>query len=138
MFVEVPIIPIVGILVAIAIMMLVRRDRLHAALGMSWLAVATGIAIVTLCPKLIENTASYLGVDYPPSLAFYIAINLVLVKLLLNDLRVSRLQLQLIRSIQHNSILETQIAQRKPSPPTQEDLGEDRCPSHEPGKTGQC
>ena len=135
MFFEAPIVPIVGLLVALVIIMLVRRDRLQASLGLSWLAVATGVATVTLYPKLIEDIASYFGVDYPPSLAFYIALSVVLVKLLLNDMRVSRLELKLIRCIQHNSILEAQIAQRKAAPPNQGVIVADGLAVGEPDKT---
>ena len=71
----------IGLLVAIVIIVLMRKDRLHASHGLAWVAVAIGFALLGFTPGIIDFVAKALGVAYPPVLALTLAIAILVVKI---------------------------------------------------------
>ena len=100
---------IIGLLVAAVILLLVRRDNLHAQHGLGWIAVALGFTLLGFSPGIIDWTAHFFGVTYPPVLALTLAIVFLVIKILLMDIEHSRIQVRQQRLIQRVAMLEADL-----------------------------
>ena len=111
--------------VVLAIFWLLRRDRLPVMHSLWWLSVAGLIAALGLFPRLIDRAAEWVGVAYPPSLLFIVAILVILIKVLLEDIDVSHDRRRLLRLAQKVAILEEALERLKAkvdiSPPKSSD-----------------
>ena len=96
-------------LVIVAIFWLLRRDRLPVMHSLWWLCVAVLIGLLGLFPRLIDVAARWVGVAYSPSLLFIVAILVLLIKVLLEDVDVSRDRRRLLRLAQKVAMLEERI-----------------------------
>ncbi len=78
------------------------------------------IGLLGLFPRLIDEAAGWVGVAYPPSLLFIVAILVLLIKVLLEDVEVSHDRRRLLRLAQKVAMLEEEIerlkGQGKPPP----------------------
>ena len=99
----------IGLLVAIVIVVLMRKDNLHAKFGLGWIVVALGFALLGFSPRLIDQAAQYFGVAYPPILALSIAIALLVIKILLMDIQQSRIEVRNQRLVQRIAMLEADL-----------------------------
>ena len=104
-----------AVLVVVAIFWLLRRDRLPVMHSLWWLVVAALIALLGFFPRLIDEAAAFVGVAYPPSLLFVVAILVLLLKVLLEDVDVSRDRQRLLRLAQKVAILEEEVERLKAS-----------------------
>ena len=108
---------VIGLALAAAILILVRRAHLHGPHALWWLALAAGIIVLGIWPQLTDLIAPYLGVSYPPIVAVLLGLGLMLVKMMSMDLQRSR-QEQRIRCLaQRLAMLEAELAtvREKPS-----------------------
>lgn len=102
-------------IVVVAIFWLLRRDRLPVMHSLWWLLVAALIALLGIFPRLIDEAAALVGVAYPPSLLFVLAILVLLIKVLLEDVDVSKDRQRLLRLAQKVAILEEELERLKAS-----------------------
>ena len=102
---------ILALSVIVLIIWLIRRDRLPISHAIWWLSVAAIIAVLGFFPGLIDTVAGVVGIRYPPSLLFILAILTLLIKVLLEDLEVSTNRRRLLRLAQKTAILEEEIRQ---------------------------
>lgn len=103
--------------VVAAIFWLLRRDRLPIMHSLWWLLVAALIALLGIFPRLIDQAAAMVGVAYPPALLFVVAILVLLLKVLLEDVDASRDRQNLLRLAQKAAILEEELERLKGSLP---------------------
>lgn len=99
----------IGLLVAFSILVLMRRDKLHASHGLSWLAVAVAFACLGFAPGIVDALARWLGIEYPPALALTLGMALLVLKLLLMDIDRSRIEMRNQRLTQRIAMLEATI-----------------------------
>ena len=97
---------LMGLVVAILILFLIRRDRLHVSYGALWVAVALGFALLGFVPSVFDRLAHFLGVGYPPVLGLSVAIILLVIKLLMMDIEHSQARVRQQRLAQRLSFLE--------------------------------
>lgn len=97
------------VLLAVGILVLVRRDRLHGSYALWWLLVAVGSLVVGFFPRLVDWLGIKLGVNYPPMLLVLVAIMAILLKLLGVDIDVTRRERRMRRLLQKVAILELEI-----------------------------
>ena len=97
-----------GLMMAAAIMLLIRRDKLHVKYGFVWLLAAAGFTLLGLAPKATDFVAGYVGVNYPPALAFSFAILILVIKLLIMDLERAKSEVRIQRLVQRLAMLEAQ------------------------------
>ena len=97
---------LMGIGLAIGILYLVRRDHLYIRQGIFWIAIASFSLLFGLWPFLIDTLGSLLGIAYPPTLLFLVAIIVLIVKALLGDIALTKLQRDLRRLNQRIAMLE--------------------------------
>jgi hypothetical protein len=115
-----------GVLLAVGILWLVRRDHLHGSYALWWLLIAAGALLIGFFPSLVDWIGVRLGVAYPPMLLAMVAIIAMLLKLLGVDIDVTRRERRVRRLIQRVAILELELHQLRqqqaaaPKPATSE------------------
>ncbi|MFT6888913.1 MAG: hypothetical protein ACJASY_000954 [Halioglobus sp.] len=98
-----------GLCVAALIVFLMRRDRLHASHGMSWVVIAVCFALLGFAPGIVDAVAKYTGVSYPPVLALTLAIALLVIKILFMDIERSHIEMRNQRLVQRMAMLEADL-----------------------------
>ncbi len=98
----------IGIVIAVVILLLVRRDHLHGPYAIWWIGAAITIVILGFFPRLFDYLAVYVGVSYPPMLAILLGFSMLLVKILTMDLERSRQERLIRRLAQQLAMLEAQ------------------------------
>ncbi len=98
-----------GIVLALSILWLVRRDHLHGSYALWWLLIAIGALVIGFNPTVVDWVGVKLGVAYPPMLLAMVAIIAILLKLLGVDLDVTRRERRLRRLLQKVAILELEL-----------------------------
>ena len=113
----------IGVIAAVSILILIRRDRLQVRYGLWWMAVAVAFAILGLFPRSIDDLADFLGVAYGPALALTLGLTAVVIKILVMDIARSRNEMQIGRLVQRIAMLEADVrrAGREPGPGSPED-----------------
>lgn len=109
------ILAIIGLLVALTIMALIRRDKLHVRHGLGWIIVAVAFALLGFAPGIIDWVALRLGIAYPPILAVIVAFAAMVLKILIMDIEVSRLERRNQRMIQRVAMLEAELRDKGPA-----------------------
>ncbi|MBL8258468.1 MAG: DUF2304 domain-containing protein [Candidatus Competibacteraceae bacterium] len=97
---------VIGISLALIILFLVRRDRLHGPYAIWWIGAAATVGALGFYPELFDHLAVYLGVRYPPILAIILGLGMLLVKILTMDLERSRQERLIRRLTQRLAMLE--------------------------------
>lgn len=100
---------ILGFAIAGVIFWLLRKDLLHSRHAFWWVGIALIVMILGAFPVLIDWMARWLGVGYPPVLGIVVAIGVILVRMLIQDLEHSHQERTLRRLIQRIAILESEI-----------------------------
>ena len=99
---------VVGFGLAYAILHLVRRDHLYIRQGVFWIAIAVLSLGLAIWPRLIDALGAALGIAYPPTLLFLVAIVVLVVKSLLADIASTRLKRDIRRLNQRLAMLEAE------------------------------
>ena len=115
---------VIGFGLAYAILYLVRRDHLYIRQGLFWILVAAFSLGFAIWPTLIDTLGGALGIAYPPTLLFLVAIVVLVVKSLLADIISTRLKRDIRRLNQRLAMLEAehpiatdQIRETQDAPP---------------------
>jgi hypothetical protein len=108
-----------GLGIAGMILYLIRRDHLHSQHAVWWLGAALFIAVLGLFPKIVDWAATYLNINYPPTLLFILGMGMMLIKVLSIDIHQSRQERKIRRLVQRLALLEAELA-HQPKGETQE------------------
>lgn len=71
------------------------------------------MALLGIAPGVFDQIASRVGVAYPPALAFTLALAVMAIKLLIDDIERSRLKMRQTRLIQRIALLENELRRLK-------------------------
>lgn len=107
---------IIGIVTAIVIVILIRRDHLHVRYGLWWMAAAIMFSLLGLFPVLFDSFAKYAGVAYPPILALTFGAVILVIKILVMDIERSRNAVRLQRLTQRIALLESDLREMQGNP----------------------
>lgn len=99
----------IGLAVAIVILLLMRKDRLHVSHGLGWVLVAVLFAFLGFTPWIVDYIAGMFGIASPPILALTIAISILVIKILLMDIERSKIEMRYQRLIQRIALLEAEV-----------------------------
>lgn len=99
---------VIGFALAFGILHLVRRDHLYIRQGLFWILTAGVSLLLGLWPYLIDELGHVLGIAYPPTLFFLIAIIVLVVKSLLADIALTKLRRDLRRLNQRIALIEAE------------------------------
>jgi hypothetical protein len=100
---------VIGIVAALTIILLIRRDHLHVRFGLFWIAVAAAFVVLGFFPTLIDWLAPRLGVASGPLLALTLGLTIFVLKLLTVDIARSKNEARIIRLIQRIGMLESEV-----------------------------
>ena len=107
---------IIGIFTGMAILILIRNDRLSVNYSLWWGLLSVALIVFGLVPPLVDFIGARLGVHYPPILVVIIAICLIFVKLLFMDIHRSKHEQQIRILSQRLALYENDI--KKNGPPS--------------------
>jgi hypothetical protein len=107
---------IIGIVTAIIIVVLIRRDHLHVRYGLWWMTAAILFSLLGLFPDIFDNVAKYVGVAYPPILALTVGTVILVLKILVMDIERSRNAIRLQRLTQRIALLESDLREMQGKP----------------------
>lgn len=100
---------ILGVVIAGAILFLVRRDHLHGPYALWWLGVAAATFVLGVFPKVVAWLGRETGIVYAPVLPIIIAVALIMLRMLKLDIDRSRQERQMRRLTQKLAILEREL-----------------------------
>ncbi len=98
---------VIGVGLAYGILHLVRRDHLYIRQGIFWILIALLSLALAVWPNFIDTLGVSLGIKYPPTLLFLVAIVVLVVKALLTDMALTKVRRDLRRLNQRIALLET-------------------------------
>ena len=112
----------IGVVVSVALLLLVlelvRRKRLYEEYSFFWVVCALALLGISLRRDLLDRTALWLGVNYPPSLLSLILLVLLFVGSLSVTVVLSRHRRQIERLMEDSAILAAELqelrAQQEP------------------------
>ncbi|HYC36853.1 MAG TPA: DUF2304 domain-containing protein [Usitatibacter sp.] len=99
---------VIGFGLAYGILHLVRRDHLYIRQGLFWIAIALLTLAFAIWPYLIDTLGAALGIAYPPTLLFLVAIVVLVVKSLLGDIAQTKLRRDVRRLNQRIALIEAE------------------------------
>jgi hypothetical protein len=111
----------ISILLAGAILYLVRRDHMHGSYALWWLAIAAAILLLGVFPPVIDWLGQVTGISYPPVLPIIVGIGMILIRMLRTDIERSRQERQLRRLAQKLAILEQELGKLRLAAPAAND-----------------
>jgi len=101
-----------GIVTAFIIFFLVRRDLLHLKHSIFWILIALVVLFFGLFPNINIKLAHLLGIQYAPILPVLLAILILFVKTLVQDIELSDKEKKLRRLAQELAILKKSLFQK--------------------------
>jgi hypothetical protein len=99
---------VIGFALAFGILHLVRRDHIYIRQGLFWILTAMVSLLFAMWPYLIDEFGRVLGIAYPPTLFFLVAIIVLVVKALFGDIAVTKVRRDLRRLNQRIALLEAE------------------------------
>lgn len=100
---------VIGLILAIVIYWLVRRDHLAPRQALRWVIVATIVLILGTFPIIIDWIGVAVGVNYPPIIAVIVGLGALLIKVLLMDIQQNKAAVTEDRIIQKLAMLEAEL-----------------------------
>jgi hypothetical protein len=104
---------IIGLMIALIILFLIRRDILHVKRSLWWIGIAVLIVVMGFFPLTIAKFGLLLGVNYPPILILTVGVGFILIKILSMDLERSRQERMLRRLTQKIAMIESFLEEAK-------------------------
>ena len=105
-----------GLALAVALVVLIRRDRLHISHGIAWTVTLLTSALLGFAPGLFDQLATTMGIGYPPMLAVVLAFAALTIKLLMMDIARSKLEIRVHRLAQVLAIVEADLQKLSGNP----------------------
>ena len=99
---------VIGIALSVGIVYLVRRDHLYIRQGLFWFCVAGVTLLLSVWPAAIDHVGAMLGIAYPPTLLFLVAIIGLVIKSLLGDIALTKMRRDMRRLNQRVALVESE------------------------------
>jgi hypothetical protein len=100
---------VVAVAIAAVVISYVRKWRLREEYSILWLLLSVGLVVLVSFGQIMEWTARWLDVKYPPSVLFFVALAFVAAMLFHYSLEISRLSDQSRRLAQELSLLRSRL-----------------------------
>jgi hypothetical protein len=110
---------VIGFALAFGILHLVRRDHIYIRQGLFWIVTALVSLLFAMWPYLIDEAGRVLGIAYPPTLFFLVAIIVLVVKALFGDIALTKVRRDLRRLNQRIALLEAEHPVMRAKEPTE-------------------
>jgi len=100
---------VIGVILAVIIYWLVRRDHLAPRQALRWILVATIVLVLGTFPFIIDWIGYAVGISYPPIIPVIVGLGAALIKILLMDIQQTKANVTQDRIVQKLAILEAEI-----------------------------
>ncbi|MBU2972647.1 DUF2304 domain-containing protein [Pseudoalteromonas sp. C2R02] len=100
---------IIGVVLAVTIYLLVRRDHLAPRQAIRWSFVALIVLFLGTFPIVVDWLGHAVGISYPPIIPLIIGLGAALIKILLMDIERNKMNVTQDRIIQKLAMLEAEI-----------------------------
>jgi hypothetical protein len=97
---------LLGIALALAILYLLRRDHLYLRDGLFWITVAATALVLGFWPGIIDKLAGVVGIAYSPTLLLLIALIVLLLRMLLDNIALTQMRRDIRRLNQRIALLD--------------------------------
>ena len=104
---------VIGIILAIIIYWLVRRDHLAPRQALRWILVACIVLALGTFPIIVDWVGHAAGIAYPPIIPLIIGLGAALIKILLMDIERNKMTVTQDRLVQKLAMLEAEIESLK-------------------------
>jgi hypothetical protein len=104
---------IIGVILALIIYWLVRRDHLSPRQALRWILVASIVLVLGTFPIIIDWVGHAVGIGYPPIIPVIVGLGAALIKILLMDIQQTKSTVTQDRIVQKLAILEAEIQEIK-------------------------
>ncbi|MDG1752610.1 MAG: DUF2304 domain-containing protein [Thalassotalea sp.] len=104
---------VIGLIIALVIYWLVRRDHLAPRQALRWIFVAAIVLVLGTFPVIIDWIGHAVGISYPPIIPVIIGLGAALIKILLMDIQQTKAGITQDRIIQKLAMLEAEIERGK-------------------------
>ena len=105
----------VSVLLLLVVFELVRRRKLTEEYSFLWILCALALVLLSIRRQILDATARWLGVYYPPAVLLMVLILMVFVASLCFSVIVSRQRQQIERLIEETAILAAEIRELRRS-----------------------
>jgi len=106
---------VISVLLLLVVFELVRRRKLTEEYSFLWILSALALVLLSIRRQILDATARWLGVYYPPALLLMVLILMVFVASLCFSVIVSRQRQQIERLIEETAILAAEIRELRRS-----------------------
>ena len=100
---------IVGLTLAAAIVVLLRRDQLYLRDALFWLVTAAASLLLAICPRFIDVIGGAAGVSYPPALVLAMVCAVLTIKAMFADIALTELRRDVRRLNQRVALVDAEI-----------------------------
>jgi hypothetical protein len=100
---------VIGIILALIIYWLVRRDHLAPRQALRWILVASIVLILGTFPIIIDWIGHAVGISYPPIIPVIVGLGAALIKILLMDIQQTKANVTQDRIVQKLAMLEAEL-----------------------------
>jgi hypothetical protein len=104
---------ILGLVIAVIIFWIVRKDRLHVRYSMFWLLIALTSLLLGAFPGINDWVAVKLGINYPPILLVVVVMGAILIKMMTMDIDLSSQEKKMRTIAERLAILEAEKGPRE-------------------------
>ena len=106
---------VISVLLLLVVFELVRRRKLTEEYSFLWILCALALVLLSIRRQILDATARWLGVYYPPAVLLMVLILMVFVASLCFSVIVSRQRQQIERLIEETAILAAEIRELRRS-----------------------
>ncbi len=122
-----------GVLLLV-VLELVRRKRLNEEYSFLWVVGALLVLVLSVRRDLLDRTAHWLGVYYPPSLLLLVLLVVVFVGSLSISVVLSRHRRQIERLIEDSAILSAELRELRGTPQREKSAGVSNAQRRQPSR----
>ncbi len=108
---------IFGILIALILIILIRKSRLQTVLLVWWFAIIALMMMFAFFPSLVDLFGHYFGIAYPPIIISVVGLGLICIKVLSMDIYITKNEIRYKQLAQKMAVLETLVKEEQKNNP---------------------
>ena len=103
---------IAGLTVIIFLTILARKSKIHSSHFIWWSPIIFFMLLFTFFPELINFFGNIFGISYPPIIISILGMGLLLIKILLMDIYITKNEIRYKRLAQKTALLEKKLEEQ--------------------------
>lgn len=103
---------ITGLLIAVILIKLARKSKIHTTHFIWWSSIISFILIFAIFPTLIDIIGRLVGISYPPIIVAVAGLGLMLIKTLTMDIYITQNEIRYKKLAQKMALLEKMVKEQ--------------------------